>query len=265
MIGEWNDTVINSGRINGNVDLGGGNDAFDASAAKAAVGGTVTGGEGVDTLTGSKFADMFDGGDGNDTLTGNVGNDLLGGGGDNDTIGGGKGNDQIDGGTGDDGLSGDEGLDELVGGDGNDTLNGGNGNDTLAGGEGDDTLDGGQGMDTITGGIGRDVATGGAGADHFVFGEGDFAAGPLFDEITDFKHSQKDKIDLSSIDAVAGGLDDAFSFIGAVGFGGVAGELHYVAGVGQVTVEGDTNGDAIADFSITVLGVASLVAGDFIA
>lgn len=67
------------------------------------------------------------------------------------------------------------------------------------------------------------------------------------------------KIDLSAIDAIDGGGDNAFSFIGAGGFTGVAGQLHYVASAGGVTIEGDTNGDGRADFSISVLGVASLV------
>jgi hypothetical protein len=81
---------------------------------------------------------------------------------------------------------------------------------------------------------------------------------------SDFKHAQGDKIDLAAIDAIDGGGDNAFSFIGADSFTGVAGQLHYVASAGGVTIEGDTNGDSVADFSISVLGVASLVSGDFI-
>jgi Ca2+-binding RTX toxin-like protein len=165
---------------------------------------------------------------------------------------------------GDDTIVGSTIANMLDGSDGNDALTGGDGNDTLVGGSGNDTLNGGQGMDTLTGGTGSDVLTGGADADNFVFGSGDSAAGPPFDEITDFTREQGDKINVSGIDAIDGGSGNLFTFIGADAFNGVAGELHYVAGIGQVTVEGDTNGDGAADFSITVLGVASLVAEDFI-
>jgi serralysin len=73
------------------------------------------------------------------------------------------------------------------------------------------------------------------------------------DHILDFT-SNVDKIDLHLIDAntnVSG--DQAFTFIGASAFDGHAGELRAVdSGLGYYNVEGDVNGDGIADFTIHV-------------
>jgi serralysin len=59
--------------------------------------------------------------------------------------------------------------------------------------------------------------------------------------------------------------DQAFSFIGDRAFTKHAGEPHFFAVVNfptgradRVIVEGDVNGDAIADLQIEVMGVASL-------
>ena len=169
----------------------------------------------------------------------------------------------LDGAEGDDSIIGGEGDDTLGGGSGDDTVTGENGNNSLAGGPGDDTLNGGQGMDTLWGEGGINVFTGGADADNFGLGDGS-GPGPLLDQVTDFAHAEGDKLVLSGIDAIEGGFDNAFTLIGANGFSGTAGELHYVVGVGRVTVEGDTNGDSAADFSIIVLGVATLAAEDFV-
>ena len=61
-------------------------------------------------------------------------------------------------------------------------------------------------------------------------------------------------IDANSI--VAG--NQAFSYIGAAAFSGTAGQLKYVDGF----VQGDTNGDSIADFMIET-NAFSLSASDF--
>ena len=55
-------------------------------------------------------------------------------------------------------------------------------------------------------------------------------------------------------------------FIGVGAFTGVAGQLRYVASaLNQVTVvEGDINGDSVADFQLTLFGNLVLAAGDFI-
>ena len=54
----------------------------------------------------------------------------------------------------------------------------------------------------------------------------------------------------SAIDAVAGGADNAFSFIGAGAFSGTAGQLRAYSSGGSNYVAGDVNGDGVADFTI---------------
>jgi CshA-type fibril repeat protein len=78
---------------------------------------------------------------------------------------------------------------------GNDKLIGGDGDDILFGQGGNDTLEGGKGNDILIGGTGDDTLTGGAGADTFVWLKGDTGS----DTITDFKHSEGDKLDLSDL------------------------------------------------------------------
>jgi Ca2+-binding RTX toxin-like protein len=129
--------------------------------------------------------------------------------------------------------------------------------DVLMGGAGADTLIGGAGNDTLVGGAGADHLTGGVGADSFRF---DSAADATGDVVTDFNAAQGDKLDLRLIDANAGlAGDQAFAFIGSTGFGSVAGELRFAAGV----LEGDVDGDGAADFQIQINGVASLTATNF--
>lgn len=78
--------------------------------------------------------------------------------------------------------------------------------------------------------------------------------------ITDFV-SGTDTIELTLIDADADTAeDDAFSFIGTAEFSSAAGELRFFGSV----VEGDVNGDGIADFQIVLLGAPELVATDFL-
>jgi hypothetical protein len=81
------------------------------------------------------------------------------------------------------------------------------------------------------------------------------------DRITDFSHAQGDRIDLAAI--VAG--DQAFSFIGAGLFTGVAGQLRFAfTSPGITTVAGDINGDKVSDFHITLTGTIHLVTADFV-
>ena len=76
------------------------------------------------------------------------------------------------------------------------------------------------------------------------------------DTITDFRSG--DKIDLFFVDAnTTGGSpgDQAFNFIGSGGFTGHAGELRAFednAHPGNWFVEGDVNGDGVADIVIAV-------------
>ena len=86
------------------------------------------------------------------------------------------------------------------------------------------------------------------------------------DVITDFNQAEGDVIDLSGIDAIAGGTDDAFAFLGTGAFTGTAGELRYFVYNGNTFVEGDVDGDGAADFMIALQSDApiDLTAADFV-
>ncbi len=142
---------------------------------------------------------------------------------------------------GDDSFTGGLNADTLTGAAGQDRLSGGAGADSLAGGRGDDTLNGGNGADRLRGDDGADV---------FVFGTALAADG---DRIADFDMAQFDRIDLRLVDAIQGTVaTDGFAFIGTAGFGGHAGELRVQAGARATRVQGDTDGDGTADFTIVL-------------
>ncbi|UVO55786.1 Calx-beta domain-containing protein [Sphingomonas sp. SUN039] len=144
-----------------------------------------------------------------------------------------------------------------------------NGNLRYFGGQAADVLIGGAGADAIYGGSGGDAMTGGAGADVFRYDaitDSNGTTNATRDRILDFT-TGSDKIDLSRIDAIAGGADDAFSFIGSGAFSNVAGQLRYTdAGGGIFIVEGDVDGDGIADFTLSLasVGLTPPVATDFV-
>ncbi|MBR0832024.1 M10 family metallopeptidase [Bradyrhizobium manausense] len=158
-------------------------------------------------------------------------------------------------------------IDNAIGGSGNDTIIGNAIANVLNGGAGNDTLSGGGGNDTLVGGTGVDVMTGGDGADTFVFAAGDSSpAVGQHDQITDFTPGV-DLIDLSSMDAIPGtAASDSFHFIGVSAFDGRAGELNfYYDGARGVTVlQGDTNGDGVADFAIDLVGKLTITAADLV-
>jgi len=113
--------------------------------------------------------------------------------------------------------------------------------------------------------------TGGGGGDVFTFTDRDAQAGwlradgkkTLPDMIADFVSGQ-DRIDLSAIDAVRGtAANDAFSWIGSAAFAHTAGQLRAVASGGHVRIEGDVDGDGMADLVIVAAG-ATILAGDFV-
>lgn len=242
------------------------------------------GGDGADSLDGEGGSDRVYGGAGADTIIGGAGWDNLWGDAGDDTLDGGNGTDWLFGGDGIDTLSGgterdilygQAGNDILRGGDGDDTLHGGNDNDDLAGDAGNDWLFGGAGADRLEGGIGddriqgsygRDVLAGGAGADTFIFSNGDSAASAAgADRIRDFSRAEGDRIDLSAIDANGGAAGDgAFIFVGTTAFSGAAGELRFTTSTTTTLVEGDMNGDGVADFSLIVDGTVPLTGADFI-
>jgi Ca2+-binding RTX toxin-like protein len=198
-----------------------------------------------------------------DTILCGVSDDTIYGNGGADQLSGGSSFDWIYGGTGSDSLIGGRQDDRLVGGRGRDILAGGTKSDGLFGGLGNDLLRGGGATDRLSGGAGGDRLGGGKGADEFIYRE-TAESGPAgaVDRIRDFE-TGTDLLDLSRIDAIAGGADDAFAWLGATGFGGNAGELvlqEVTAGSGDWHVLGDTDGDAVADLRIRLdrLGPATL-------
>ncbi|WP_412071742.1 beta strand repeat-containing protein [Pseudomonas fluorescens] len=156
-------------------------------------------------------------------------------------------------------------FENLTGSNYHDTLTGNALANTLTGGAGNDTLNGGAGNDLLIGGTGLDKLYGGAGADKFDFNAlSEMGLGAaLRDVIGDFKSSEGDKIDLSTLDAnLATTANDAFSFIGSSAFSSNAtGQLRFAGGI----LYGSTDADTAAEFEIQLLGVSNLQTADMIA
>jgi Ca2+-binding RTX toxin-like protein len=152
----------------------------------------------------------------------------------------------------------------ILGGGGADTITAGASNDYVAGNAGNDTLYGLGGSDTLFGGAGADQLRGGAGQDFFRYQATTDSMTGNVDQILDF--TGIDRIDLSAIDAIGGGANDAFTFIGASAFHNVAGELRAYQTGPNWFVEGDVNGDGVADLLIqlTVTDANPIGAANFI-
>ena len=140
------------------------------------------------------------------------------------------------------------------------------GSDRITGGVAGDRLEGFAGNDLLYGRGGADKLYGGAGADRFIYKsiKDSTAAAGGRDTIFDFSASQKDKIDLRTIDAntkVAG--NQAFTFIGNKAFSKKAGELSSQKVASGSIVKGDVNGDGAADFSIFLKGAYTVDKGYF--
>ncbi|HET9640640.1 MAG TPA: calcium-binding protein, partial [Allosphingosinicella sp.] len=136
----------------------------------------------------------------------------------------------------------------------------------LFGGRADDTLKGGANADLIHGNLGADQLTGNGGADSFRYQSVDESNSGSMDQILDFTPGT-DSLDLSRVDANSGAAgDQAFSWIGSSAFSGSAGELRAYEQSGTWFVEGDTNGDSVADLviALTLQGATPLGAGDFL-
>jgi len=181
---------------------------------------------------------------------GNASHNIITGGGEANTLSGNDGNDTLNGNAGEDTLEGGAGVDKLFGGDDDDSLSGGAGNDQLDGGAGDDIIDGGAGVDRLTGGTG---------ADRFVFlidslGLSGSGIAVQRDTILDFSLADGDRIDISGIDAIAGGNDDAFSFVDK--FTKQAGQamLFYNATADTTSLRLDIDGDGKIDHEIVING-----------
>lgn len=149
-------------------------------------------------------------------------------------------------------IFGQDGDDLLYGNGGKDSLSGGTGNDLLDGGTGNDELIAGRGDDTLVGGKGLDLLTGNAGADVFRFldiaDSRPAVAGA--DVILDYDKSQGDRIDLSAIDAIPLGADDAFVLV--TGAFTAAGQMRIVAAGADTAIQLNTDGDAGVEMTILV-------------
>jgi len=222
------------------------------------------------------------GSQGNDTLIGNAGTNRLQGWNGNDVVRGGAGADVLIGGAGADtasyfdsavaisvslatglGAGGDAQGDTLFE---IENISGSQANDGLAGNAGANMLQGWNGNDILVGVGGKDTLNGGAGADRFVYSATtQSAVGVNADLITDFSRAQADRIDLSAIDARSGvAVNQAFTFVGAGPYSGVAGQLIYAQTSGFTVIGGDVNGDGSSDFHIRLTGTIALRAADFV-
>lgn len=146
---------------------------------------------------------------------------------------------------------------------GDDAIKGSNGPDRLHGLDGADTILGGRGDDFLQGGDGADVLRGGGGADQFEYLAVSESSVDAPDMILGFHGHGGDMIDLSQLDAnLAAPGDQAFTY-GGEAFDGVAGELTIQRLPGVYRVEGDVDGDGLADIQILVMAGGSLTTADF--
>jgi Ca2+-binding RTX toxin-like protein len=244
------------------------------------------GGAEADTLYGEAGADQLNGGDGADTLEGGADNDRLDGGAGADVMRGGTGDDNYfvddlgdqtleDASEGTDTVKArlswtlDANLERLtldgsadIDGAGNglaNILTGNGGSNSLDGAGGNDNLNGGLGADSLIGGTGNDILLGGGGADGFLVRQESVYSSVLpagrvleVDTISDFSTGQGDFIDLSAIDAIAGGADDVFTLVGA--FNGQAGQMTLTFAGGVTTLRLDTDGDGQPDYLMKING-----------
>jgi Ca2+-binding RTX toxin-like protein len=151
-----------------------------------------------------------------------------------------------------DGHAETDGALSVYGGAGIDLIAGGPASDAFIGGGGDDQLYGLGGNDWLEGGLGADLLRGGFGSDLFVYKSASESTAAARDHIVDFEDTV-DLINLQEIDAnanVAG--DQAFSFIGENAFSHTAGELRIEGSGSNWFVQGDIDGDGLADLVIQV-------------
>lgn len=267
LMGSENDFFRQRGILNGDVDLGAGNDRFlggtgvmTGTVFAGAGNDRVIGGSSEDLLQGEGGADFMRGNNGRDTIFGGFGqdnirgdnfNDVIGGGGGRDELRGGSGGDVMYGGSEADLMFGQAGRDNMFGGTGDDTISGGSQKDRIDGGAGDDEIYGGDARDTITGGLGEDLIRGGAGQDTFVWNsvaESDSMA--TRDRIFDFGFFGE-TLDFSGVTgpALTYRFQQAFTGTGN-------GELRIVENqFGNTLVQIDVDGDAVMDMVVQVNGL----------
>jgi serralysin len=87
----------------------------------------------------------------------------------------------------------------------------------------------------------------------------------LADTITDFDQALAERINVGALDAKTGNsTNDDFDWIGTDAFSNVAGQMRYAQQGGDTFIEGDVNGDGVADLVIRLTGLYTLSADDII-
>ncbi|MFI0846807.1 calcium-binding protein [Mesorhizobium sp. IMUNJ 23232] len=175
------DLITNTGKMIGNVFLGGGDDLYDGR--QGTVQGNVIAGAGKDRLYS---------GAGNTKLFGEDGDDTLMGGADADYLSGGSGSDRASYASATKAVVVSLSNPSINAGDAKgdtfnsiENLSGSNYNDILNGSSANNAINGGAGNDAIKGYAGIDFLTGGSGADLFIFNTAPNGATNI-DTITDF-------------------------------------------------------------------------------
>ena len=162
-------------------------------------------------------------------------------------------------------MTGSRGADALAGTSGADKVRGLGGNDTLRGEAAptEAARSNGASAKSVTGDMDRLV--GGTGTDTFVFATGDTARKrDKADMIMDFDARRGETIDLTEWDADRRHSGhQSFDFISRQAFTGHAGEVRYTMSEDVTYVEGDTNGDRHADFTIRLVDAGRLTAANF--
>lgn len=235
----------------------------------------------IEKIIFTPFRDWFTGGETAQELVGGAGDDVIEGRGGNDILVGGLGADYLDGGSGRDTVAYDDAIGDvridLLAGQGSygiaagdvyvniENAIGGAGRDSMVGSASANVLNGGGGNDVIIGNGGADRMTGGSGADRFTYNAISDSAPDAADIITDFSHSEGDRIDLSRLDAnrlLSG--KQVFSWIGDSAYTGIAGQVRYQHIADQTIVYADTDGDSVSDFELVLNGTIDLVLDDIL-
>ena len=272
-LGHQDDTVLNTGRIVGDVVLRGGVDRYDGRVGELF--GRVSGGDGDDTILTGNQDDLIDGGLNVDTMAGGNGDDTYTVDNTADAVieMAGGGNDQVKssasfvlaanvetlilaGGLAINGT-GNASANIIIGNNFANTLNGGLGNDTVNGAIGNDKLFGGAGNDRLTGGLNADV---------FVFNTALNAAANR-DLVTDFSHVddtlQLENAIFTKLGAGVHALNPAFFHVGAAA-ADANDYIVYNQGTGVLSYDANGNAAGGAIAFAFLANHAALAANDFL-
>lgn len=223
----------------------------DLSAAGNAADNSLTTGAGDDTLTGGDGNDLLIAGAGDDSLVGGLGDDVYVVDSVDDVVveNAGEGTDTIRTSLASMVLAADlENLSYI--GTAAFTGTGNAANNLITGGVGDDSLNGAGGVDSLAGGSGADL--------FIVSTLADSPAGAGI-TILDFVGAFGDQLNLAGVDANVGTAnDDAFIWLDSAVFTNVAGQLRWGIVGTDTVLQGDTDGDGIADLEVILSGVSSV-------